>query len=455
MTKTNLIQHLYQLLDADPRSIFLHERLIEAWDAAGQKETVHAIASDLLALEPTNALALRHVHHTASASSSRKSETPSSSLPFRRHFQASVSGNSLGPPGTNFDLSTTDGRAMAEKRLTEGYAKLCSEAAILSIEMAAVIALLPPWCHEGTAERRTGPDMVSNLNLAGAGHVHAIAALTHQPRSAREVARDLSNIPPDQQSQRLIDDFEHVISWTRSQSDASPLDHGSNDAIRSRLVKRKILLDALLPLTTGETTTATALSYVEHRHLARRYENDETMLGDAVSDIPAANLLVSEDNYAWDMAELASALEANSGIMRNPLTRKLFSETDVRRILAHPLGQRLRPMRDAQTAHLSRGLHPDTVRLVAQMGRVMVADQTLDMAPSQEVADEFLAHVATLPDAERQVLECLKVPARDSLNRQQFDYTVLQAVHDFKSNLTCVHKIGDFFNQAAQHFTRP
>jgi hypothetical protein len=65
------------------------------------------------------------------------------------------------------------------------------------------------------------------------------------------------------------------------------------------------------------------------------------MLGDEVSDIPRANFYVTEDNYAWDMDELAQAITANEGIMRNPLSKEIFTSKDIKGILLHPLGQGL------------------------------------------------------------------------------------------------------------------
>lgn len=477
----------YLLICTKHISLFLY---IQAHHQFAAQGTASAIALDLLSLEPNNAVALRYVN-PASTSSSHTPGTRSSRLRSRRPVWGSRGRVNPSESDSKLDLSTADGRAVAGKTMAEGYIKLRNEAAILSLEMAAVIGLLPPWRHDETTGVPPGPEMVYNLTLAGNGYLSATTILNCQPRSAREVARDLSDLAPDQQRQFLIDDFEQVISWARSDSNPD-LSRNLDDAIRSRLVKRKILLDALLPpslnaggVATTETITASALSYVEHHHLSRRYANHETMLGDAVEDIPAANLFVSEDNYAWDMAELASALAANDGVMRNPLTHELFSEADVRRILAHPLGQRLRPMRDAQTAHRSRGVHPDTVRRIAQVAEVMVADQTPDTGPSWRATDEFLAYVATLPDAERDTLDGLKVPGRDSLNGQEFDYTVLQAVKDFRSNVTCGHKVclpgfpcflflspplffisrcansfgsaqvGDFLKQAARYLGRP
>lgn len=106
--------------------------------------------------------------------------------------------------------------------------------------------------------------------------------------------------------------------------------------------------------------SAAALTHIEREHLQKENINSETMFGDKIEDIPKQNFFLSEDNYAWDMDELAQAIAANVGVMRNPLRWKMFSETDVRMILAHPLGQRLKLLQQAQS-QLKRGVRPATI----------------------------------------------------------------------------------------------
>ncbi|KAK4213610.1 hypothetical protein QBC37DRAFT_422747 [Rhypophila decipiens] len=96
------------------------------------------------------------------------------------------------------------------------------------------------------------------------------------------------------------------------------------------------------------------------------YTNSHTFReGLAIEEIPRRRFLKTEDNYAWDMLELASALESDlllssssSGnssrgrergnmhmppSLRNPVTRSFFTPDDVSRILAHPMGRSLGP----------------------------------------------------------------------------------------------------------------
>ncbi|KAM5344572.1 hypothetical protein ACJ41O_013107 [Fusarium nematophilum] len=174
------------------------------------------------------------------------------------------------------------------------------------------------------------------------------------------------------------------------------------------------------------------------------------MLGDKIEEIPAENFFVSEDNYAWDMVELVQALAVNDGVMRNPLSKDMFTEADIRNILSHPLGARLKPIQLAQS-QLKQGVRSGTIRWVEALGKILLADQTEDAAPSRSAIDEFLAYIATLPDNEQKTIDSLKIPANDRLNGRPYDYTIGQSVKDAKSNLTCFHKVGDFLSQAAQN----
>ncbi|EPE07987.1 hypothetical protein F503_00770 [Ophiostoma piceae UAMH 11346] len=225
------------------------------------------------------------------------------------------------------------------------------------------------------------------------------------------------------------------------------------DVVRERLRRRQELLDAMLPPGHGlEDLGRTAMMRVEHQLLdfGKKYANDKTMLLDDVSAIRPENLLVTSDNYAWDMAELADALAVNSAVMRNPLTRDMFSEEDVRQILNHPLGQRLRPMAVEQS-QLKRGVRADTIDHMDKLSRVMLEDQSAHATPTIEAIDVFMAYYHTLPEEEKRTLKSLKVPATDSHTGQAYDSAILEAIQDAKANRVCYHKIGDFLKQAAKN----
>jgi hypothetical protein len=324
------------------------------------------------------------------------------------------------------EARTTSGSVGDETNLAESYRQLILEAEHLKDETSGILRL------SGLQPSEECQQAIVDLGHISRGEA-GMAIRSLQPISAREAARSIASTPHKAQ-ELLIADFEAVVTWASSLS--TPL---SLEAIRDRLVKRRALVEAALPENMARCTTD-ALAYVERKHLKRKYVNSETMLGDKVEEISAENFFVSEDNYAWDMKELVQALVAKDGVMRNPLSWEMFTEADIRTVLSHPLGASLKPIQLAQS-QMRQGVRPETIRRVESLGKVLLADQTENTAPSRLATDEFLAYVATLPDTEQKTLDMLKIPAKDRLNGQPYDYTIGQSVKDGKSNLTCFHKV--------------
>lgn len=362
-------------------------------------------ASALLQIDSNNKVAKRYLKGRRD----RKPKKPPFASP-RPEFEH--------PIRTQEDWSTT------EKNLEEGYTSLRSEAKLLRKEIEAVYALGGISLDD--------EDAIPNLQAISDGRVSTAVSMA-QPVSVREIAKSIMKTPSRSQ-ELIIEDFEDFVRWATCQS--PPL---ASEVIRERLVKRKALLEAALPESV-QPSSAAALAHIEREYLQKKYVNSETMFGDAIKDIPKQNFFVSEDNYAWDMDELAQAIASNDGVMRNPLSRQMFSESDIRMILAHPLGKRLKPLQMAQS-QLKKGVRPATIDRVEKLGHVMLVDQSVDAAPSRVAMDEFLANVATLPESEQRTINSLKIPAIDTNTRQPYDYTIGESVRDAKANTTCFHKV--------------
>jgi hypothetical protein len=326
--------------------------------------------------------------------------------------------------GSGHPIRTSEDWSPTEKNLEEGYTSLMFEAKLLREEIKTVYALGGVSLDD--------EDAIRDLQAISDGRVSTAVPMA-QPVSVRERARSIMTMPSRSQ-ELILEDFEEFVCWATCQS--PPL---ASEVIRERLVKRKALLEAALP-ESMHPSSAAALAHIERGYLQKKYVNSETMLGDGIEDIPKQNFFVSEDNYAWDMDELAQAIAANDGVMRNPLSRQMFSESDIRMILAHPLGKRLKPLQMAQS-QLKKGVRPATIDRIEKLGRVMLTDQTADAAPSRVAMDEFLANVATLPESEQRTINSLKIPAIDTNTRQPYDYTIGQSVRDAKANTTCFHKV--------------
>ena len=361
------------------------------------------IASVLIQINPNNKPARQHLQE--------RFESLPEVVPTIQH---PVSGKS---ERMQEDLSSS------QKSLEQGYTSLKLQAKLLREEIEAVGAL---------GGISSDDEVILNLQAISDGRVSKVISIA-QMLSVREIAKDIMATPSRCQ-ELIVEDFETLVRWATFQN--PPL---GPDAIRERLVKRKTLLEAALP-ESMQKFSAAALTHIEREHLQKEYINSETMFGDRIEDIPKQNFFVSEDNYVWDIDQLAQAIAANDGVMRNPLSRKMFSETDIRMILAHPLGQRLKLLQQAQS-QLKKGVRPATIGWIEKLGCIMVAEETVDAAPSREAMDEFLAFVATIPETEQKTINSLKIPARDGFSGQPFDYTIGESVRDAKANTTCFHKV--------------
>ncbi|KAF2016474.1 hypothetical protein BU24DRAFT_202478 [Aaosphaeria arxii CBS 175.79] len=266
------------------------------------------------------------------------------------------------------------------------------------------------------------------------------------PCSARSFARTIQS-DKENAVGLSITDLESLMGWLRhSPGNTSTVD---DDIVRDALVKRVRSLEAALP-DDLKYFPEIALMHVQHEHLNKTYVNTETMLGDEIKDVPREDFWVTEDNYAWDMEELVQAITANGGVMRNPLSRQMFTSKDIKGIIWHPKGKQLAKLQVEQ-AEMSKGVRPETITQMEDLAKILLEDQSSDTLPSRHAVDLFMAYVATLPELEQKALDGLRCPAKDSHTGQSYDFTIGEAVRDAKGNRVCFHKTGDFIKQAAQY----
>lgn len=275
-----------------------------------------------------------------------------------------------------------------------------------------------------------------DLNLLANGYT---AKTNRPPDSAREIARKMK-ADPAKAFNICISDLETMIKWLK---DTQPKSSLNNDSLREALAKRNRLMIVALP-DHLHIHANTSLMHIEHENKWKTYVNDETMYGDAVPDITRENFYCTEDGYAWDMEELSQAITSNKGVMRNPLSKHMFTPGDIRGILSHRLGQSLAAL-GIEQHKLKQGVRPRTLEEMDCMVKVLMEDMAEDAMQSRLAVDEFLAYVATLPEAEQNAIDNLRVPARDSHTGQAFDGTIGEAVRDAKANKLCFHKAGEFF----------
>ena len=419
----SLIGELLEDIERNPQVTEARRLLMQLYMDAGWFEAAGDTAKELLQIDSLDAAAI-----ACYAATRQKAVQP---VPKSRLDTSSVQGLLAVP-------SSPEERDAAVSKLSKGYQALRARAKALQQQLHLLRDLEQKM---GIVPRRSKylPDLVALAD----GRVSSVVRVL-SPSSARAVARSMESAR-DKALDIAVKDLEDMARWLRS-SRSPDLD---NDAVRDALVKRVRALSASL-VEELQPYTSLALMHIEHEVLGRTYACTETMLGDPVADIPRAHFWVSEDGYAWDMEELVQALTSNSGVMRNPLSRQLFTPNDVRAIVSHPLGGSLAALQIEQSK-LAQGVRPETIDKLEILAATLLADMSLDQVPSRHAIDDFLAYAARLPKVEEKAIDKLRVAARDSHTGQPFDVSIGEAVRDALGNRVCLHKTGDFLSQAAKH----
>jgi hypothetical protein len=436
---TSLISELYDAIEQSPPGLMARKLLIQHLMACGYLDTARDAVQELIVLDPADSDAQTWycmLCYTAEPEEPEETATPA-----------------LPPPPVQNIIVAPEDVGGAQKDLADGYKALSRDAKTLHWEMSALRDLLHlKWKGKGKGKVKSFEERIPEVEALAKGPLgNTKATQSPGPQSARTVAREMEK-GPAKAMDIAIQDLIDMARWLQSpgnQPSEGPLSVRDNDAVREALVKRVQALTSALPREL-QPHASTALMHVEHEILQRKYVCNETMLGDPVSDIPRQNFWVSEDGYAWDMEELAQAIAVAGGVMRNPLSRQMFTPADVSAIVKHPLGKQLAALQVEQS-QLRKGVRLQTIEHMEKLSAALLADNTPDQLASRHVVDEFLAYIATLPEPEQKAIDGLRVPARDSHTGQAFDSTIGEAVRDAQGNRVCIHKTGDFIGQAARH----
>ena len=336
------------------------------------------------------------------------------------------------------------------RELEEGYIALLKNAKLCLSETNVLRSLKSTDCE----------DQISDLALLARGRVSSVVMV--KPLEGVKLVAEAIVAASTSESEEGVNiafkDLENLAAWLMNSGDLAEgsikgkgrsTGNDDQDGLRDALVKRVKALKALLPKDL-QVTADSAMMHAEHEILHRKYVNDETMAFEPVSDIPRASFWSSEDNYAWDMEELVRAITSGKGVMRNPLSKQMFTKTDIRAIIQHPLGKGVQALQVEQSK-LKRGVRPQTIDELDTLAKILLADNTEDGKPSHLALETFVSYLETLPSGEQQAIEDLKVPAKDSHTGIAFDSTIGEAVKDVQGNRVCSHKAGDFLAQAVKH----
>ena len=301
---------------------------------------------------------------------------------------------------------------------------------------------------------------ISNLEALAKGQVNS-AIRVKSLESVKVVAEAIVADSKDGGRNGLnaaIKDLEDLVRWCRISADSTKSSSkgkekstgkDDKDSIREAMVGRVKALKALLPEKL-QPIASLAMMHAEHEVLHRKYINNETTDFEPVSDIPRSKFWASEDGYAWDMEELARSITSGKGVMRNPLSKQMFTRADIRMIIQHPLGKGLQALQVEQSK-LKRGVRPQTINEIDRLAKVLLADMSEDGKPSHLAVEVFVSYLETLPSSEQEAMNNLKVPARDSHTGIEFDATIGETVKDVEGNRICGHKAGDLLAQAVKY----
>lgn len=460
----SLVSELYDAIEKNPKAVEPWRILLEQFVASGMNDNALGAAQELLKLDPNDAEA-RNVISAFGRPATMPPPHPDSHTKSRLHRMRNPKPWKSAALTVGLETPTViDGDlAPSMNKLSTDCETLRTKAKAMQDQLIQLRKLQP---HDGVdafytahmqditdlAEGRLTSTVKRNpiekfrdvARTLRSGRLFSTIRPT-QSTKPRHVAKSMSADAGSALEAALSDltDMAHSLGVRDDASDEV------NDRVRDALVKRAQALSAALPPSL-KSIPSTALMHIEHEILGRKYQNDETMQFDPVSEIPRANFWVSEDGYAWDMEELAQAITANGGVMRNPFSRTMFTPDDVKSIVDHPLGKSLAALQVEQ-GQLLQGIRSETIKQLDDLGKVILEDQSLDQIPSRHAIDAFLAYCATLPQSEQKAIDKLKVPARDSHTGQSFDTTIGKSIKDAKGNEICMHKTGDLLTQAVRY----
>ncbi|KAH9882865.1 hypothetical protein J1614_000231 [Plenodomus biglobosus] len=447
-----LIGELLEHISRHPPAIATIKLLVEHYISVGWLEAALENATELKRVAPTdvevtNLLEVLEKKSNPPASQDGKKPVSVLSIPTTQQREwdsrtaryKTIARSELPKKPKNLSLVANVDLDTARQDLAQGYVALQAKAAFSLTNLV----------HLQTLQKKAGVAQSRNISRIESIAHSAKTSMTLElepPSSARSVARTVRDHPADA-TDILLKDFEYVMKWVRAPH--SKQSNADNENIRELLVRRKTILSDALP-DQLRIHCDLALMHMEHEHLGRNYANTETMLMDDVRDIPRENFYVTEDNYAWDISELVDAIKANSGVLRNPLSKEMFTPHDIKGILMHPLGKPLGALAVEQH-EMSKGIRIATIEKMEALASILLEDQSAETMPSRKAIDEFLTYIATLPKLEQKAIDGFKCPAKDSHTGQSYDFSIGESVQDAKGNRVCFHKTGDFIKQAAAH----
>lgn len=443
------IRELLEHIDRDPFAHLTHLLLMQHYNACGWYDAAEEYAQQALKVNPSTEEALQYIKIRRQKALGSRSKTriheggPKVHDCRLQHDQRQTS---------NWRPRLVPIRSQNEslKQLEHDYKMIVRDAESLLADME----ISTDFDVQPLEQERLNVMQVAKGRLSSALRPRPIAGIDTVAKSVVEN----KNYDQNDQVEIILKDLKDFASWLRKSDNNVDPKGGvyatteDSEGLREALFRRSNALKSILPGSL-KLLAELGMMHAEREILDRTYVNKTTMvLDEQISDISRANFWASEDGYAWNMEELAAAIRSADGVMRNPLSRQMFSRDDIRAIIKHPLGRDLQALQVEQSK-LKRGVRDQTIRELDKLAKVLLTDSTETAHPSRLAIEIFMSYLETLPDNEQQTIDKLQISARDSHSGIPFDTTIKEAVDDLVGNRVCSHKIGDFLSQAAAFLT--
>jgi hypothetical protein len=181
-----------------------------------------------------------------------------------------------------------------------------------------------------------------------------------------------------------------------------------------------------------------------------RFKNQTTIAyGSTFEEVQeSGKLLVTSDDYFWDIDEVVQSIKAKNGLFINPYNNLPFSQHDVNLIMKHPSGAGDELARiEIENAKLKANISSTVISRLRTVGAVCVRDNSEDFATAMGAISELSEWLKGRPAHERDALARVPFQATDSHTRIPFRNTVTHALELVISGGECTHRFGDFLSQ--------
>jgi hypothetical protein len=370
----DLLNTLWTTIENDPTCLQARKLLVEQLTRCGWKDAALDAAKEALKIDPKDQdMLLIVVNNQNNPQIHTQPKALAQRISPKANKKRVSRGNNQSIPAP----TSNEERAKLEKELTDALNELPKLAVQLKKDMEILVEYRASQSSLYTInvypDHADQIELLHNLTL---GNTKNLGSQTFP--SARAAARVISGASSiDEALEFGILDLEDAYARILSQSQ-----NVNNDDIRDKLAKRcQVITTSLTSRFLG--IPKLALMHIEREKLGRNYHNSSSMLGDEISEIPRQEFWVCEGGYAWSMEELSMAISSNGGVMRNPLSREMFSTADIAEIISHPRGAKLQAMAVAQS-QMSKGVRPSTITELDKLAQIFLADMSEDQKPSRK-----------------------------------------------------------------------